>query len=72
METTLYDLSQLINDSTFVIIFAACTGEEIARYDGKDSIPDRYMDETVTDIFVTDNMLCIEIDIDPDEDYEED
>lgn len=71
METTLYDLSQLINDSTFVAVFAACTGEEIARYDGHDSIPDRYMDETVTDIFVTDNMLCIEIDIDPDTDYEE-
>lgn len=72
METTLYDLSQLINDSTYVVIFAACTGEPIAEYDGKDSIPDYYMDEIVTDIFVDDNKkLCIEIDIDPDEDYDE-
>lgn len=73
METTLYDLSTLINDSTYVVIFAACTGESIAEYDGKESIPDRYMDEIVTDIFVEDNKkLCIEIDIDPDTDYEED
>ena len=83
MGTTLYDLSQLINDGTYVVIFAACTGEPIAEYDGKDSIPDYYMDEIVTDIF-TDfviseykghkryySVLCIEIDIDPDEDYEE-
>lgn len=73
METTLYDLATLINDSTYVVIFAACTGEPIAEYDGKESIPDRYMDEIVTDIFVEDNKkLCIEIDIDPDMDYEED
>jgi len=72
METTLYDLSTLINDGTYVVIFAACTGEPIAEYDGKDSISDRYMDENVTDIFVDDNKkLCIEIDIDPDDDYDE-
>ena len=72
METTLYDLATLINDSTYVVIFAACTGEPIAEYDGKESIPDRYMDENVTDIFVDNGKLCIEIDIDPDTDYEED
>lgn len=71
METTLYDLSTLINDGTYVVIFAACTGEPIAEYDGKDSIPDCYMDENVTDIFVDNGKLCIEIDIDPDTDYEE-
>ena len=72
MEITLYDLSLLINDSTYVVIFAACTGEPIAEYDGKDSIPDYYMDDIVTDIFVDDNKkLCIEIDIEPDMDYDE-
>ena len=71
MGMTLYDLSQLINDSTYVVIFAACTGEPIAEYDGKDSIPDYYMDDNVTDIFVDNGKLCIEIDIEPDTDYEE-
>lgn len=72
MEPTLYDLLQFVNDSTYVVIFAALTGEPIAEYDGKDSIPDCYMDENITDIFVDNGKLCIEIDIDPDTDYEED
>ena len=70
----LFELLEKINDSTCVDIYAACTGELIARYDGKDSIPDCYGDEEVTDIFVDreKGTLCIEIDIDPDTDYEED
>lgn len=62
METTLYDLSMLINDNTYVVIFASSTGEPVAEYDGKDSIPDYYMNNTVTDIFVDNGKLCIEID----------
>lgn len=68
---TLYELADYINDSTVVEIFAACTGEGIAVYDGKESIPDRYMDEEVTDVFVSTNRLCVEIDIEPDTDYME-
>ena len=68
---TLWELSTLINDNTIVEIFAACNGNGIAVYDGKESIPDRYMDELVTDIFVSTNRLCVEIDIEPDGDYME-
>lgn len=67
----LMDLADYINDSTVVEIYAELTGTVIAVYDGKDSIPDRYMDEEVTDIFVSENKLCVEIAIDPDEDYDE-
>ena len=78
---TLYDLLQLVNDSTIIDIFAECTGTCIGEYNGKDDVPDRYQDEEVTDIFTAiDNAseqssgystLCIEIAIDPDEDYDE-
>ena len=51
MEMTLDYLATFINDNTVVDIYAECTGTPIATYDGKNSIPYRYMDELVTDIF---------------------
>lgn len=59
---TLYDLIQYVNDSTFVILYSASTGEVIEKYDGKDSLSGDYDDYEVTDIFVSENGLCIEID----------
>ncbi len=68
----LYEICEYINDNTVVEIYAACTNERIALYNGKDSIPIRYMDERVTDISVHENRLRIEIDIEPDPDYMDD
>ena len=68
----LFELLERVNESCIVDIYAACTNEKIASYDGKDDVPDRLQDDEVTDIFVEmGNHLCIEIDIEPDSDYEE-
>lgn len=59
--TTLSEILNLVNDNTVVDIYSAETYDIIASYDGRDSIPEDYDDCIVTDIFVTDNKLCIEI-----------
>ena len=60
---TLEELLYTVNDSTFVKIFSAENGNEIAAYDGKDSIPESLDPLNVTDIFVDENALCIEVDV---------
>ena len=66
-----YELFELINDNTIVDIYSAETCEIIATYDGKESIPEWVNVCGVTDIFVDNNHLCIEIDDVPVE-FEED
>ena len=57
-----------INDNCKVKLFSSETYEEIAKYDGKDSLPDSYNYCEVTDIFVDeDGWLCIEIDAEEEE-----
>ena len=58
---TLEELLWLVNDSTVVEICSAETFDVIATYDGKDSIPEKYNDCEIADVFVSDNKLCIEI-----------
>ena len=60
---TLEELLWQVNDSTVVKIFSAETGNEIATYDGKDSIPEDLNNFDVTDIFVSENTLCVEVEI---------
>ena len=57
----LEELLLSVNDSTVVDIYSAESGEVISTYDGKDSIPERYNECDVMDIFVDGNSLCIEI-----------
>ena len=59
---TLDELLWRVNDNTVVKLFGIGSGMEIATYDGKDSIPEKYNNYDVTDIFVERNTLCIEID----------
>ena len=59
---TLYEIAEIINDNTVVVIYSATTNDVIATYDGKESIPEHFMDCNVTDLFVDNNKLCIEID----------
>ena len=74
---TLYDLLDAINDSTVVVVFRADTAERIDTYDGKENIPEWFGDDEVTDIFTGFDSykkiptLCIEIDVEPDPDYDE-
>lgn len=60
-----------VNDNTKVKLFSSETYDEIARYDGKDSIPDSYSYCEITDIFVEDGWLCVEIDTEDAEEEEE-
>ena len=57
----LYELIENINDNAVVDIYSAETGEVIATYDGKDSIPEEYNDYTVYDIYANENVICVEI-----------
>ena len=78
---TLYEFTEPINDGTPIHLFAECTGTRIAEFDGKDDIEDYYMDEEITDVFTDFSynvktgkgtaVLCIEIAIEPDMDYDE-
>lgn len=62
----LHELMEHVNDNTVVEIFCCNTGDRIATYDGKDSIPECYNGMPITDVFtgVSGNTptLCIEID----------
>ena len=58
---TLYDLSDIINDNTVVVIYSAETQEELGIYDGKESIDEQYMSMEITDIYVNENKLCIDL-----------
>ena len=57
----LYELVMLVNDNTVVEIYDAESGEPIGCYDGKDSIPEELDERNVSDVFVDQNKLCIEI-----------
>ena len=57
---TLEDLMYVTNDNAIVEIYADT--ELIARYDGKDSIPEEYNDCEVYDVYANGNVLCVEID----------
>lgn len=59
---TLYDLLESVNDSAVITLFRAEDGCEIGTYDGKDQIDEELMDYDVSDIFVDEGKLCIEID----------
>ena len=65
----LEELLNTINDNTVVEVYRCDTAECIGVYDGKDSIPERYGNCEITDIFagVAENgrtpTLCIEIDV---------
>ena len=59
---TLIELASIINDSTPVQVIEADTDEIVAVSDGKDSVPEEYMDCEVTDITVGNYVLIIEID----------
>ena len=61
---TLNEIIETINDSCVIDIYSATTNDLIATYDGKDNIPDRFMYCEVTDLFVDNNKLCIEIEED--------
>lgn len=59
---TLYEIADTINDSCVVDVYSATTNDLIATYDGKENIPEHFMDCDVTDLFVDNNKLCVEID----------
>lgn len=58
---TLYDMADLINDNTVVVIYSTETQEELGLYDGKESIDEEYMSMEITDIYVDNNRLCIDL-----------
>ena len=58
---TLYDLADIINDNTVVVIYSAETQEELGMYDGKESIDEQYMTMEITDMYVNENKLCIDL-----------
>ena len=64
---TLEELLNMINDNSVVEIYRCDTAECIGTYDGKDSLPERYGDCEITDIFTgmtgKTSTLCIEIDV---------
>ena len=72
----LYELLETINDNCIVEIYRADTAELVGIYDGKENIPEWFNDDEVTDIFANFDTykqaptLCIEIDTEPDPDYE--
>lgn len=59
---TLYEIADTINDNCIVDVYSATTNDLIATYDGKENIPEHFMDCDVTDLFVDNNKLCVEID----------
>ena len=62
---TLYEILDLINESTVVEVFDSATYERYATYEGKENIPDWLLDCDITDIFtgMSDKTptLCIEL-----------
>ena len=56
---TLEELMWVTNDSAYVEIYIDT--ELVACYDGKDSIPEKFNDYTVLDVYASENKLCIEI-----------
>ena len=55
----LYELIGLLNDNRTAIIKE--NGNEVARYDGRDSIPNRYNDYEVVEINIEDSAFVIDI-----------
>ena len=61
---TLDELLWKVNDNTIVKIYSSEEpGEEIACYDGKQSIPENMNECNVIDIYPDNNTLCIVIDL---------
>ena len=56
---TLEAILSIINDNSNVIIYR--NYEEVARYDGKNSIPEELNSEKVIQIFAGDNFIGIDI-----------
>ena len=56
---TLEELMWVTNDNAIMEIYIDT--ELVARYDGKDSIPEEYNDYTVYDVYANGNALCVEI-----------
>ncbi len=55
----LYELIGLVNDNRTAIIKE--DGNEVARYDGRDSIPNRYNDYEVVEINIENSAFVIDI-----------
>ena len=56
---TLVAILSSINDNSDVIVYSNM--EEVARYDGKNSIPEELNSENVIQIFAGDNYIGIDI-----------
>jgi len=64
---TLYEISNLINDSSVIAVYDSETNDLHATYDGKSEIPDWLEDCDVTDIFADKDKLCIELALEAEE-----
>ena len=58
---TIETLLSITSDQTTIKLYDGITGGVIAVYDGKNSIPVGYNDETVKKLFVANNMLYVEV-----------
>ena len=68
-EVTLYDVFKKFKGDVKLNIFTSSTKELLFSYNGTEKIPDYYMDYEVTRIHFDGDVICIEIDIEPDLDY---
>lgn len=57
----LIDQLEMLSDSTNVKVYEVDTDKEIARYDGKDSIPTELNEREIHSVSVEDNWLVIKI-----------
>lgn len=56
---TLEELMWVTNDNAIMEVYV--NTELVGRYDGKDSIPEKYNDYEVLDVYANGNVLCVEI-----------
>lgn len=61
---TLEELMDYVNESSIIQLYSAVTFDKIGEYEYWSDIPEPCFDAEVTDIFVENGKLCIEIDID--------
>ena len=57
----LIDQLEVLTDSTNVKVYEVGTDKEIARYDGRDSIPTELNEREISSVTVEDNWLVIRI-----------
>lgn len=72
---TLYDLSLVLADNFAVVVYGSDADTEVGRYDGVNSIDEKYEDCEVVDIYPNgEHELCVCIDDDDvmDDDDEDD